>query len=406
METSAKQRKQKQGTPAGPKVSDETQLGLLAAANEKLRAQSEELSSSLEELQQVERELRSAHGRIDAILEQMSDGFTSFDHDWRYTYVNAAAAQMFHVAPELLLGKTLWELWPPAYDLPLGVNFRRSQQENIPLRFEAYYPTPLERWFECRCHPTSEGLATFFTEITARKQADQERERLNAELAAANAELEAFNYTAAHDLRGPLTHISGYCDLIRMLNGDRLNEECKGFLEEIINGTRKMANLIETLLRFSRLTHTELRREEIDLAAMAGEITGRLRMMAPERAVTVTISEGLQAHGDRQLLWQALENLLGNAWKYTARKEETRIEVGTKMMAGETVFFIRDNGEGFDMAYAEKLFLPFQRLPGVEEFKGYGIGLATVRRIIQRHGGRVCAEGVPGEGATFYFTLP
>ena len=378
----------------------------LQAQSEELQAQSEELVTSLEELQQAERELRSAHGRINTILEQMSDGFASFDLDWRYTYVNAAAAQMFHVAPEQLLGKTLWEMWPPAYDLPLGVNFRRSQQENIPLHFEVYYPAPLERWFECRCHPTTEGLATFFSDITERRQAEEEKERLNTELTAANLELEAFNYTAAHDLRGPLTHISGYCDLIRMLNGDRLDEECKGFLEEIIDGTRKMANLIETLLRFSRLTHTKLKRETIDLKAMAGEIIGRLRMMAPGRAATVTIAEGLQAHGDRELLWLALENLLGNAWKYTARKEETRIEVGMKMMAGETVFFVRDNGEGLDMADAEKLFTPFQRLAGSEEFKGHGIGLATVRRIIQRHGGRVCAEGMPGEGATFFFTLP
>lgn len=129
-------------------------------------------------------------------------------------------------------------------------------------------------------------------------------------------------------------------------------------------------------------------------------------MMAPGRTATVTIAPGLKANCDRQLLWQALENLLGNAWKYTARKDETRIEFGMKTLAGETVFFVRDNGVGLDMADAEKLFLPFQRLAGSEEFKGYGIGLATVRRIIQRHGGRVCAEGTPGEGATFYFTLP
>jgi signal transduction histidine kinase len=249
----------------------------------------------------------------------------------------------------------------------------------------------------------SEELSSSLEEL---QRADQEKERLLAELAAANQELEAFNYTAAHDLRTPLTHISGYCDLVRMLNADRLDEESKGFLEEIINGTRKMANLIETLLRFSRLSHAELRREEVDLDIMAGEIIGRLRMMAPERAVAVTIAPGLQAHGDRQLLWLALENLLGNAWKYTARQEETRIEVGMKTTAGETVFFVRDNGEGFDMVDAEKLFTPFSRLPGVEEFKGHGIGLATVRRIIQRHGGRVYAEGAPGEGATFYFTLP
>lgn len=386
-------------------MSDETQLGL-SAANEKLQAQSEELSSSRAEHQRIEQELRSAHSRINTILEQMSDGFVSFDRDWRYTYVNAAAAQMFHLAPEQLLGKTLWEMWPPAYDLPLGVNFRRSLAENIPLQFEIYYPAPLERWFECRCHPTTEGLAVFFSDITERRQAEEEKERLNADLTLANLELEAFNYTVAHDLRTPLTHVCGYCSVLKALCSERLDAECKEYIESIATGALKMSCLIDTLLRFARLSHAELRREAIDLNAMAGEIVGRLQMMAPGRAATVTIAAGLQVHGDRELLWLALENLLGNAWKYTARKEETRIEVGMKTMAGETVFFVRDNGEGLDMAYAEKLFTPFSRLPGVEEFKGHGIGLATVRRIIQRHGGRVCAEGTPGEGATFYFTLP
>lgn len=249
----------------------------------------------------------------------------------------------------------------------------------------------------------NEELITSLEEL---RRSEQEKERLNAELTAANRELEAFNFTAAHDLRTPLTHISGYCELIRMLNGDRLGEESKGFLEEIVNGTQKMAKLIETLLRFSRLTHAELKRETVDLAAMAREIIGRLRMMEPERAATVTIAPGLQANCDRQLLWQALENLFGNVWKYTAKKEETRIEFGAKTLAGETVFFVRDNGVGLDMADAEKLFTPFARLPDAEECKGHGLGLATVRRIILRHGGRVYAEGVPGAGATFYFTLP
>jgi light-regulated signal transduction histidine kinase (bacteriophytochrome) len=310
------------------------------------------------------------------------------------------------MAPEQLLGKPLWEMWPPAYDLPLGVNFRRSLHENIPLQFEVFYPAPLDRWFECRCHPTTQGLATFFSDITARKQAEQERERLNAELEAANLELEAFNYTAAHDLRGPLAHVSGYCSVLKTVCGERLDEDCKGYIEGIVNGTMKMSNLINTLLQFSRLSHAEIKRESIDLDAMAGEIIGRLRMMAPGRAATVTIAPGLQVNGDRKLLWLALENLFSNAWKYTTRKDEARIEFGMKTMAGETVFFVRDNGEGLDMANVEKLFLPFQRLPGNEDFKGHGIGLATVRRIIQRHGGRVCAEGAPGEGATFYFTLP
>jgi len=378
----------------------------LAAANEELQAQSEELIRSLEESQHVEESLRTSHGRINAILEQMSDGFASFDHGWRYTYINAAAAKAFQMAPEQLLGKTIWEMWPPAYDLPLGVNFRRSLQENIPIQFETYYPAPLDRWFECRCHPTTEGLATFFSDITERKRAEQEKERLHAELAAANVELEAFNYTVSHDLRIPLNHISGYCELLRQLCSDRLDEECRGYLQKIDNGTQRMARLIEALLRFSGLAHAELERKLVDLSGLATEITSGLRMTQPQRAATITIMQGLRANGDSQLLRLVLENLLANAWKYTARKAEARIEFGETAITGETVFFVRDNGEGLDMAHAEKLFIPFQRLPGAEEFKGHGIGLATVQRIVQRHGGRVWAEGKPGEWATFYFTLP
>jgi PAS domain S-box-containing protein len=143
----------------------------LQAQSEELQAQNEALIDSMEELQAAEQELRAAHGRINAILEQMSDGFVSFDRDWRYTQINAAAAKMLQMAPEQLLGKTIWEMWPQAFDLPIGVNFRRSLQENISLQFETYYPAPLDRWFECRCHPTTEGLAIFFSDITERRQA-------------------------------------------------------------------------------------------------------------------------------------------------------------------------------------------------------------------------------------------
>jgi len=237
-------------------------------------------------------------------------------------------------------------------------------------------------------------------------------ERLNTDLAAraseleaVNVELEAFNHTVSHDLRGPLTVISGYCSVLQEMCGDRLDEECTGYLNEMDNGILKMSTLIETLLRFSRLAHTEIRQDAVDLGEMAGGIIGGLRMTEPGRAARVTIAQGLRAVGDRELLQLALENLLGNAWKYTGKREEAVIEFGAQEIDGKTVYFVRDNGHGFDNADIDKIFVPFQRLPGAEEFKGFGIGLATVERIIQRHKGRVCAEGKPGEGATFYFTL-
>jgi len=256
----------------------------------------------------------------------------------------------------------------------------------------------------------SEELQVQSVELQAQSK---ELERVNTELAshaaeleAANVELEAFNYTVSHDLRGPLTIINGYCEVLRVLRNDRLDEESKGYLEEIASGSLKMGGLIDTLLRFSRLSHANIKEEAVDLSRLAGEIANDLRMTEPRRAATVTVAPGLKASGDRELLRLALENLLGNAWKYTGNLDETRIEFGVTEHGGKPAFFVRDNGEGFDMADAEKLFVPFQRLHDAGEFKGHGIGLATVQRIIQRHGGRVWAEGKPGEGATFYFTLP
>ena len=166
-----------------------------------------------------------------------------------------------------------------------------------------------------------------------------------------------------------------------------------------------MNRLIDTLLKFSSITQVELRREEVDLCKLAREVAAEFQLAEPGRRATFRIAEEMAAEGDASLLRVALENLFGNAWKYTARREEAFIEFGIAEVDGKPAYFVRDNGTGFAMAHADKLFLPFQRLPGVEEFKGYGVGLATVERIVRRHGGRVWAEGEPGRGACFWFTL-
>jgi signal transduction histidine kinase len=252
-----------------------------------------------------------------------------------------------------------------------------------------------------------EHLEDLVKERTAElENVNLELENVNLELENVNVELEAFNYTVAHDLRKPLTVVNGYCQAIKELCGDRLDEQCAGFLRAAYEGTLRMNRLIEALLNFSRLARCEIKRETVDLSAMAREIGAGLRTAEPDRPATFTVAEGVTADGDPALLRVVLENLLGNAWKYTARRQDALIEFGAAEIGGRPACFVRDNGPGFDMAYAEKLFLPFQRLPGAEEFKGHGIGLATVERIIRRHGGRVWAEGEPGKGATFYFTLP
>ncbi len=247
-------------------------------------------------------------------------------------------------------------------------------------------------------------LLTGYLISKVRTEVEQTR-RTSLELDVANRELEAFNYTVAHDLRKPLTVINGYCQAIRELCGDKLEVKCKEYLQEIYDGTWRMNQLIDALLNFSRVGQVELRREKVDLSAMAHEVAAELELAEPGRRVTFLIPDGVGTDGDAALLRMVLDNLLGNAWKYTGVREKAVIEFGKTEANGKPVYFVRDNGVGFDNADADKLFMAFQRLPGTEEYRGFGIGLATVERIIRRHGGNVWAEGETGKGATFYFAL-
>ncbi len=277
------------------------------------------------------------------------------------------------------------------------------------------------------------GCVVTLTDISERKRAEEEISILNIDLSAraaeqavanlelkasaveldatnllleeANRELEAFNYTVAHDLRNPLNVISSYCQAFKEMCDDTINEQCRRYIKEIYDGTLRMNRLIEALLNFSSLAHVETRRDKVDLSAMAHEVATELKQTAPERRVTVRIADGLSANGDATLLRVVLVNLLDNAWKYTGPRQEGIIEFGTTEVDGLPAWFIRDNGAGFAMADANNLFIPFKRLAGAEECRGFGIGLATVERIIRCHGGRVWAEGELGQGATFWFTL-
>ena len=225
------------------------------------------------------------------------------------------------------------------------------------------------------------------------------------ELAATNQDLEAFNYSVAHDLHSPLLWIGGFSRTILKKCGDRLEEQHRSNLQEIIDGVNRMERHIEALLNFSRLTRETLHRERFDLTEIVQTLVAELKRIAPERQVTFQIAEGVMANGDRHLLRAVLQNLIGNAWKYTGKQQTAVIEFGIVDHAGIPACFIRDNGPGFDQTAAEKIFVPFQRLQGAEDFKGFGIGLATVQRIIHRHGGTIWAEAIPGTGATFFFTV-
>ncbi|MBG6074674.1 PAS domain S-box protein [Polaromonas sp. CG_9.11] len=230
---------------------------------------------------------------------------------------------------------------------------------------------------------------------------------IEAALRRSNEELEAFSYSVSHDLRAPLSTINGFGALLaRQLTGDG-NEKVRHYLARIQHGVAQMGSLIEDLLSLARVTRTRLCYQQVDLSAMARRILDDWRVRQPARVVSTQVEAGLLAHADEALLRVVMENLLGNAWKFSVRQAEARISVGQQLdAAGQPVFFVRDNGAGFDMAHAEKLFLPFERLHTPSEFPGSGIGLATVSRVIGHHGGRLWADATPGLGATFYFTLP
>jgi PAS domain S-box-containing protein len=260
------------------------------------------------------------------------------------------------------------------------------------------------------------ALEGFISDITERRNAENEVARLNAELEervrhrtaqleAANAELEAFSYSIAHDLRSPLTSIDGFSHALDELCGD-LGDQGRHYVGRIRAGVRQMSDLTDAMLSLARLSRVQLRWEAVDLAELARSTMTRLREAQPQRDAALEVTEQLLAHGDPRLLAQVVANLMGNAWKFSAGKPQTRIRVGGRLGEnGEVVYFVADRGAGFDMAYAARLFGAFQRLHAPSEFEGTGIGLALVQKIVSRHGGRIWAEARRGEGATFYFTL-
>jgi hypothetical protein len=236
------------------------------------------------------------------------------------------------------------------------------------------------------------------------------QQRLSArthELESANKELETFSYSVSHDLRAPLRTISGFTDLLISHLGDRVDDQSRTYANHVQNGVKKMNLLIEDLLRLARTTRAEVHRMPVDLSLIVREIGEKLQATAPERSAEWIIAPDLKTVGDPGLLRVVLENLLSNAWKYTSKIPRARIEFGVETQPdGSSAYFVRDNGAGFDMKYANRLFGPFQRLHAESEFPGVGVGLATVQRIIHKHGGRIWPQAAPDQGATFYFTLP
>jgi hypothetical protein len=354
--------------------------------------------------------------RLTATLESLTHAFFAVDREWRFTYVNPRGEEVLQRDRRTLLGNTLWTEFPEALGTVFHQQYERALRDNVLVEFEALYP-PLGIWVQVRAYPSPQGLAVSFEDVTERVNSRQEIMRLNAELEervrirtaelqAATQEMEAFSYSVAHDLRSPLCAIDGYSQMLDTHEADKVSPRGRHFLMRIRAATRQMDEMTEGLLALSRLSRSPLRREFVDLAPLALRILAGLQERDPGRQVAVDVMLALWAEGDVVLLTQVLDNLLGNAWKFTSKQPQARIAVGMKMGADdEPVYFVKDNGAGFDMAHAGKLFQVFHRLHAAADFAGTGIGLATVQKVVRRHGGRIWAEAAAGQGAAFYFTL-
>jgi PAS domain S-box-containing protein len=342
---------------------------------------------------------------------------------WVCETINPACEQITGLRAADCVGRNACELTPNSVPEALAAAFRSCQTGKEVVTREHPLDLPAgQRWFNTVLVPLSDGngavrrIACIARDITDHRRNEEAVRRLNAELEArvaqrtsqladANKELEAFSYSVSHDLRAPLRSIDGFSKALLEDYADRLDAEGQDYLRRVRAASQRMGDLIDDLLDLSRINRAELRRARLDLGVIARKIADGLHTGHPERAVEWSIAPSLGADGDRNLLTILLDNLLGNAFKYTGRRPAARIEVGGFDDNGRMVYFVKDDGAGFDMTYAQKLFQPFQRLHLPDEFDGHGIGLATVQRIVRRHGGRVWAEAAVERGACFYFTL-
>jgi PAS domain S-box-containing protein len=366
---------------------------------------------------QAEEHRRTAE-MLQGTLQGMTDGFVAMDRDWRFTYMNPEAARIVRQTPEAALGRRVDDVFPGFFETPFGIAYRRVASERVTVELVEFYH-PLDIWVRARAWPSCDGgLAASFSDITVQMLAENTLRQLNdeleervrsrtAELERVKREVEMLTFAIAHDVRAPLMSISAFAQAIEWHERGSLSERSRKHLDRIQAAARRMDEMTEALLQLGRITLATETAARVDLTALACETWDMIAGADPGRTVGFHVEPGLEAIGVRSQLALVLQNLLANAWKFTARVEAARVEVG-KLQGdgGESVFFVRDNGAGFDPAYGSKLFTPFQRLHTSDEYQGHGMGLAIVRKVIGLHGGTVWANSSPGCGAVFHFTIP
>jgi PAS domain S-box-containing protein len=389
----------------------------LRDANDRLELRVQERTAKLAE----------ASSDLQLMLKHMLNAFvvweSVFDADGKYVsfrfgYFNDAYMRISGVTRAQVQGKDVFAVWPTT-EQSWVETYGKVAVTGVAQVFDMYH-APTEGWYHCNAYRPTESntqVCVIFEDITERKRAEEEIRELNAglerrvaertvQLEAANKELESFSYSVSHDLRAPLRHIQGFVDMLSREMEGQLSDKARRFLKVIADAGQQMGNLIDDLLSFSKMGRAAMHEETVDLDASVQKALRGLELAVQGRNIVWKIASLPQVRGDAAMLVQVFANLLGNAVKYTRGRDPAEIEIGLAEGDGaRVVVYVRDNGAGFDMQYADKLFGVFQRLHRADEFEGTGIGLANVRRIIGRHGGRTWAEAVLNEGATFYFTL-
>ncbi|MFW5775311.1 MAG: PAS domain-containing protein [Chitinivibrionales bacterium] len=338
------------------------------------------------------------------VLESMPDAYVSFDKNLRFTYVNKKAERLQGVTRDELLGRSVREVYTDAESrrsIDRCEEILRTRESLI----ETSYYALFDRWIEIRAFATSAGVSVFYKDVSDQKCAEQEISHRTEELAAANRDLEAFSYSVSHDLRAPLQTIGSFTTLLVQGYEHCLDDEGRFYLQLINDGVTRASGIIDDLLRLAHIGRHEIVRENINISAIVNDYLRELKSSAPDRKTEFIVECNVHANADPRLLHLALENILRNAWKFTGRKDFTRIEFGTTTHDSQPVYYIRDNGAGFEMQFAQSIFFPFTRVHAEKEYRGTGVGLSIVQRVIARHGGKVWAEGEVDKGACFYFTL-
>ena len=347
------------------------------------------------------------------IIDQIHDAVVSTDIEGNILTWNKGAEKLFGYAENDAIGQPLAWLFPEEERQGLINNILNPMHKHGDLETEVRLCKKGGQVFYALLSMTKKldrnnnaiGMIAYAVDISGRKQAEDEAHRKSIQLQMANKELESFSYSVSHDLRAPLRAIRGFTQCLSEDYQGTLDENGISLLNRIVNGTTKMGQLIEDMLALARVTSYKMKWGKVDISQLANEVIKELKESEPDRLIKITVDDNMLVHGDKHLLRILLVNLLSNAWKYSSKTELADIHIGTEIVDNSKVFYVKDNGAGFDMKYADKLFGTFQRLHSSDEFEGTGVGLATAARVVHRHHGQIWAESETGKGAIFYFKL-